>query len=333
MTHDPRATPAAPVQPTDLAERRRLEGLVALVAVQVFFGLFPVLVKLAAGVGSEGDGFSARALASWRIGLGALVLSVVALARHGRACLPPRADLGRLFLCALLGIVANQLLALEGTVRTSASQAGILFTSIPVFTYVVAAAVGQERLSRRRTLGIVLALAGAVLLVLARREPDEVAPAPVLGGLLLLANCFAYAVYLVLARKLLDHLPTLVVIAWVFVLSLWAPPVLLAFGDGVALWPAAPSRSVLVGFVGLVLLPTILGYLFNTYALARVSASTTAVFVYLQPLVSVGGAVLVLDERPGPAAWLAAALLFAGLALVLVRRGPGADPEPGRRGR
>jgi len=294
-----------------------VEGLLALVVVQFCFGLFPVLVKLAQDGGS---GFSTSALASWRITVGALVLGAFALARHGRECLPRRQDLGRLFLCALLGIVANQLLALEGAARTSAAQAGILFTLIPVFTYAVAAVAKQEALTRRRSLGIAVALAGAVLLILGRGGDPGYAPDPLGGSLMLIANCFAYAVYLVLARKLLDHLPTLVVIAWVFVLSLWAPPFVLALGDDAALWPETASRDAWIGFAGLLLFSTVLAYLLNTYALARVSASTTAVFIYLQPLVSVGAAVLVLGERPGPSAAVAAALLFAGIWLVVRRR-------------
>jgi drug/metabolite transporter (DMT)-like permease len=313
--------------------RRRLEGLVALVVVQVCFGVFPVLVKLAQ---DGGNGFTTRSLASWRITVGALVLGAFAVLRHGRACLPRRSDLGRLFVCALLGIVANQLLALEGAARASAAKTGILFTLIPVFTYTVAAAVKQETLTRRRSAGIAVALVGAVLLILGRGGNPGYAPDPIGGSLMLVANCFAYAVYLVLARRLLDHLPTLVVIAWVFVLSLWVPPLLVATGDASTMWPETVSGDAWIGFGGLLVFTTVLAYLLNTYALARVSASTTAVFIYLQPLISVGAAVLMLGERPGSSAAVATALLFAGIWLV-VRRGHSecggrATPQVGRIG-
>ena len=301
---------------TVAADRRRTQRLTALVFVQVFFGLFPVLVKLAQ---DGGGGFSTHALATWRIGVGSLVLGAVALVRHGRACLPPRSDWARLAVCSVLGIAANQLFALEGAARTSATQAGILFTLIPVFTYAVAASVGQERFELRRSAGIGIALAGAVLLTWTRGRGEEVAPDPVGGSVLLVLNSLVYAIYLVLARKLLDHLPTLVVLAWVFALSLWVPAGFAALGS-VELWPSAVTREAWIGLVGLLVFPTVLAYLLNTYALARVSASTTAVFIYLQPLVSVGTAVLVLGERPGPTALLAALLLFAGIGLVVIRR-------------
>ncbi len=294
-------------------ERRRMQGLVALVFVQFAFGLFPVLVKLAR---AGGDGFDTRGLASWRIGVGALVLGGVAAVRYGRKMLLAPRDLARLALCAALGVVANQVLALEGVARTSATAAGILFTLIPVFTFAAAVLLRQERADRRRAAGIALALGGAVLLTLAHSTVADDARDPLGGALLIVANSLAYAFYLVLARDLLARIPTLVVIAWVFLLSLWAPPLLLALGDGASLLPTTPSSQAWLGLVGLLLFPTILAYLVNTYALARVSASVTAVFIYLQPLVSVGSAAIVLGERPGLADLGAGALLFAGIALA-----------------
>ncbi|HED65452.1 MAG TPA: DMT family transporter [Planctomycetes bacterium] len=296
-----------------LEERRRLHGLVALVFVQFAFGLFPVLVKLAR---AGGEGFETRGLASWRILVGAVVLGGVAFARHGRSVFLGRGDLVRLALCAALGVVANQVLALEGVARTSATQAGILFTLIPVFTFAVAVFLRQERPSARRAAGIGLALLGAILLVLGHGTEGADAPDPVGGALLIVANSLAYAFYLVLARDLLARIPSLVVIAWVFVLSLWAPPLMLSLGDGASLLPRVGTREAWLGLAGLLLFPTVFAYLVNTFALARVPASVTAVFIYLQPLVSVGTAALVLGERPGPRDLGAGLLLFAGIALV-----------------
>jgi drug/metabolite transporter (DMT)-like permease len=311
--------------PDRAARRRRLEGHVALVVSQVFFGLFPVLVKLATDPGEpgpapgDGAGFEPRAIAVWRILGGGLVLGTLAALVHGRAFLPRRSDLARLFACALLGIVANQLFALEGTARTAAVHAGILFTLIPVFTYAVAVGVRQERYASHRVLGIGVALVGVVLLVLARGGGGAArAPAPLLGDLLIVGNCLSYAIFLVLARPILFHTPSIVVVAWCFLLSFVALPFL---ARGVDLWPAGLAADALVGLGGLVLLATILGYLVHTWALARVAASTAAIYVYLQPLIATASAFVFLGERPDTLAYLAAGLLFLGIGLVNRRGG------------
>ena len=294
--------------------RRRRQGIVALLGVQVLFGVFPYLVKV-----TTAGGFAPRALVAWRILAGSGALLAVALALHGREALPRRADLPRLALCGLLGIVLNQALATEGVARTQVVNAGLLLTLIPVFTYVLALLVRQERFRGARAVGIVLSLGGAVVLAVAQRGAPELRARELAGALMIVANCLAYAGFLVLARPLAQRVPPLVLIAWSFVLSLWAVPLLLA---GEELVPAAATRAAWWALGATLLLPTVLGYLLNTYALARVSASTTAVYVYLQPLVSVSTGLVLLGERPGLAVIPAAILLFAGIALVTRARSP-----------
>ena len=57
-------------------------------------------------------------------------------------------------------------------------------------------------------------------------------------------------------------------------------------------------------------------YLLNAFALARVQASTVAVFVYLQPVIGFLLAVIFLGEQVGVLFMLAALLIFAGVFLV-----------------
>jgi drug/metabolite transporter (DMT)-like permease len=265
----------------------------------------------------DGQGFAVRVLAFWRIVVGSLLFGACAVLLHGRRFLLRRGDLGRFLLCSFLGIAANQLLALEGVARSSSTQAGTLMTLIPVFTYAIAMLARQEAYRGQRALGIAVALAGALLMIYLRGGGTG-GSAPVLGGFLILLNCLSYAIYLVLARPLLARYPTIVVIAWAFLLSLWMLPLL---ARGQELWPAHPSPRAIQGLAYLVVLPTILGYLMNAYALARVSASTTAVFIYCQPFIAGVAGVVLLDERPSLSIVGPAVLLFGGIWLVIRRGG------------
>ena len=127
-------------------ERRR-QGFIALLLVQVFFGLFPVFIKLS---DEMHQGFTPRAMASWRMVTAAVVLGGFVFWREGRAALPAKRDLPRFFGCTMFGIVLNQVLALEGMVRTTVVDVGLLMTLIPVFTYAMAVMVRQEVLKTRR---------------------------------------------------------------------------------------------------------------------------------------------------------------------------------------
>jgi drug/metabolite transporter (DMT)-like permease len=297
---------------------RRAEGILALLVVQLCFGLSPLFAKWAL---APRGGFAPRALVAWRILFGALFLGALAAWKHPREILPPWRELPRLALCALLGIALNMWLYLEGVTRASVVHTGLLVTQIPVFTYAVACLARVERVQLRRVSGIALALCGALLLVL-ERAPAQGSGGSALGNLLLVSNCLSYAIYLVLARGLLQRFPTLVVIAWVFWCALAAVPFLLW---GVAPWPAERDPRALAGLAYTLFFGTFLAYLLNAVALARVPASTVAIFIFLQPLVAGAAGVLVLDERISPAELGAAAALLAGITLV-------AWEGPGKRG-
>ena len=301
---------APPPPPETHPDRRVLQGHLALVAVQLCFGFFPIFGKLAF------DGFAPRAVAAWRFAVGALVLGGLAWARHGRAMIPRRSDLLRLQVCSLLGVVVNMVVFLEGLERTTAVNAGLLMPVIPVYTLIVAVAVGQERFRWRRGAGILLALSGTLFLLL-QRGPDF-SRDHLIGNLLIVVNTLSYSVFLVASKPLLLRYPPIVVIAWFFLLSLWSIP-LFARGETFAPADAGAGAWLSLGYV--LLFPTLVAYLLNTFALSLVSASTTATYILLQPLIAVTGGVLVLGEAFLPGTWMAAAPILAGVWLVV--RDPG----------
>ena len=80
-----------------------------------------------------------------------------------------------------------------------------------------------------------------------------------------------------------------------------------------------PLEIVLILLV-IVVLSSVLPYLWNSWALARTEASKVAFYVFLQPLLASVLAVLVLGETFAPRTLAAAALIFAGLAVAVAGR-------------
>jgi len=293
---------------------RRRNGHLALIAVQLCFGLFPILGKVAM---NPEVGFSALGIASWRMLFGALVLSVLAAIIYRRGCLPPRSEWGLLLACAMLGIVFNQGLFLKGLDLSTAINAGLITCMIPVFTFVIAVCVGQEVFSWVRALGVLLALVGIMPLFL--EQGANMLGQYGLGNALLLLNTLSFAAYLVVSKKLTARYPALLVIAWVYVFSL---PFLPFFVASTSLLPAdVNSVSVWASLGYILVFATVVSYLLNAFALARVRASTTAIYVYLQPVITGVAGYLLLHEELSSGMLRAAIMLFVGIALV-TRRPP-----------
>lgn len=276
-----------------------------LVAVQVFYGLFPWLGKVAM------EAFEPRAVLAWRLMAGTAVLGTAAFLRHGRGAIPRLKDVPMLVLLAVLGIIANQFLFLEGLVRSTAVNAGLLMCVIPVATCGVALAAGQERPTRRRVAGIVLAVFGVAWLFFMRGASLGVDT--VTGDLLMTANAISYSFYLVAAKPVLKRLPRLVVAASIFFVGLCSTPIICA---DVAWIPQAATERHWWALAGVLLFPTVLAYLFNIIVLAKTTATNTAVYVMLQPLIGAGLGIGLLGERPEPSLIVTAAAVIVGLWLV-----------------
>lgn len=284
--------------------------LVALVVVQVLFGLFPVAAKFAFRE------FAPFSIAALRTGIAAGLLLVAQRVLSRR-----RVDLGLHALpvagLAMLGIVLNQGFFLLGLQWTTATNATLIITTIPVFTYATAVLTGRETLGPRRALGIGLALAGVLWLMGLSRY--EAGARTALGDLLILLNALSYALFLVFSKPMAQRYSPLSLTAWTFVFGAF---VFLPLG----IWDGVEAQAATAGWTGwgalafIVAGPTVGAYVLNNTALRTVPSSTVGVFIYLQPLFAASTAAWFLGEDLTWRLLPAAAAVFAGVWLVVRRR-------------
>ena len=291
--------------------RNRWGPHVALLAVQVIFGTWPIFGKVAL------RGLPSAGLVVFRAA-GAALAFLLLLRARGRIVIPPRADLARLALYGLLGVTLNQFMFVKGLALSTAVNATLLSACIPVFTLLVGAALGRERLSARVAAGTFLAAAGVVTLVDPFRASFN--SETTLGNLLLVANTAAYGAYIAVSRDAFRRHGALAAMAWVFTFGALMS---LPFGGYYLArveWQAV-GLEVWLAVVYIILVPTAGAYYLNAWALERVTPSTVAVYVYLQPLFAFALAPLLLGEaeRPGLRHAFATALIFAGVAFVTLR--------------
>jgi drug/metabolite transporter (DMT)-like permease len=253
-------------------------------------------------------GMSPLALAAIRVGIATPIL--MALAWRRDRYVPGRQDLPILALLGGLGVFANQVLFVTGLKFTTATNASILMTSVPVFAIATAALMGVDRITANRLIGIVLSVAGALVLVNPLRFSADHTGA--LGNTLILGNCLCYAIFLVLQRPALTRIPWRTVIAASFffgaigVLPVAAPALL-------ALDPSKVGIGGWLGMAYIILLPTVFGYAANTWAVRRSSPAVVAAYTTLQPLVASALAAAFLGERFGWEEGVGFALIVAGL--------------------
>jgi drug/metabolite transporter (DMT)-like permease len=281
----------------------------ALVAVQVMFGTWPIVGKIALRV------LPSTALVAFRV-CGAAIAFLILQRTMGRAQTIRKRDYAHIALYALLGVVLNQLLFVKGLDLSTVINATLLGTTIPVFTLLVSITLGYDSISIRKAVGILLAAAGVVYLVDPLRA--DFSGSTTLGNLLIVANSISYGAYIAISKDMLKRYGALTVITWIFIFGSVATIPIGAFT--LATTPIEHAGlGVWLAVVYIILIPTVGAYYLNAWALARVSPSTVATYIYLQPLIAFAFAPLILGERWNSRTWIASALIFAGVAFVTWR--------------
>ncbi|MFO1535472.1 MAG: DMT family transporter [Thermoplasmatota archaeon] len=207
-------------------------------------------------------------------------------------------------------------LFMVGLQKTTALNAVLVITTIPVFTYGIAVLLKREEMGPRRALGIGLAMLGIVYLVY---DSYQASTEHALGDLMVLGNALSYAAFLVLARPLIQRHDPLSLTTWVFLVgALVFVPLGLLHGLRGEL-AAAPSEGMW-WMLFIILGPSVTTYVLNSLALRHVPASTVAIFTYVQPIFTAVAAYVVLGQGLDPRILPSAALVFAGVWLVARRK-------------
>lgn len=281
----------------------------ALIAVQIMFGTWPIVGKIAL------RSLSSNSLVGFRIFGAAIVFTLLQRRLRDLVQLPKKV-IAWLFLSSLLGLVFNQLLFVKGLSLTTAINATLLTTTIPVFTLVVSIALGYDRVSFRHILGIAVAAAGVIYLVDPLRA--NFSAQTTLGNVLIIINSFSFGAYIAVSRNLFRQYGALNVITWIFVIGAIVTLPLAGYA-----WAAngleTLSMGVWLSVAYIILVPTVGAYYLNSWAITHVSPSVVAVYIYLQPLLAFGLAPLLLGESWNSRTIVACALIFAGVAVVTVR--------------
>jgi drug/metabolite transporter (DMT)-like permease len=280
----------------------------ALIAVQIMFGTWPIFGKLVL------RSISSTSLVGFRI-LGATLIFAFLHRQAGQIFKLPKRTLASLLLCSLLGVVINQLIFVKGLSMTTVINATLITTTVPVFTLAISIMVGHDRASWRHILGIALAAVGVVYLVNPFRATFS--SETTVGNLLIVINSLSYGAYIPLSRDLVKGYGALNVIAWLFIIgTVVTLPVTIYSWSAVQI-DLVPLNAWLT-LVYIILVPTVGAYYLNAWALMRVTPSVVAIYIYLQPLLAFGLAPLVLGESLNLRTIVACVLIFAGVAAVTV---------------
>ena len=232
---------------------------------------------------------------------------------------PRREDLPRFFACALVGHTLHIAVVMYGMDLSTPFSSSLVLTSGPVFTLMILALLGVERLHLRQVAGTLVALAGIVVF-LSDKFTAGFSRAG-LGDLVLLVAAALFALYTVLVQPLAQRYGPLIVLFYTLLFS--APPILVWTLPQFLRTPAsAYTGSVLIGLGWALVVSSLLGWLMWTWVNTVRGVARSAPFNYLMPPIAGVVAWLTLGEA---FTWLkiaGAVITMAGVAYAQFGAGP-----------
>ena len=260
------------------------------------------------------------AVAALRFVLSGLAVGAFMLLSEGRLPVPQSGrDWGLIWALGFFGIFLYGLCFFFGLQRIPAGRGALVVALNPAVIVITAWLIGKERMTTRKAIGSLIALAGC-LTVIGNGDPLALFQGTVgLGEWLIVGCVMSWTAYTFIGWQASGRFSPL---ATTFYASLSGAVLLglaaLVQGD---IAPAAWSWRVWSGMGFLAIFGTAIAYTWFTDAVHRLGAGHASIFINLVPVFAVLQAAVLLDERLGLAVLDGGALVIAGVWLTSYQKG------------
>lgn len=250
------------------------------------------------------------ALVWLRFTMGVIVLGL-AVGLTKQFSLPHGKDWGYFAVLGFLGITFHQWLQSTGLVTAQATTTAWIVATIPVFMALLGLIVLRERLAVYQVAGIFLAALG-VLVVVTKGDLTAllVGKFGTPGDFLVLISAPNWAVFSALSRSGLNRHPSTLMMFYVISFGWFFTSIIFFLSSGMNQITSIPWDGwIAVAFLGVVC--SGIAYLFWYDALKVLPVAQTGAFLYLEPLVTVVVAAILLREA------ILLATLIGGITILI----------------
>lgn len=300
---------------TKIPTPQKYFGVIALLVAVFLWGPAPVITKLAlVEIPQFSLGFLRSLLAT------AILLSLFYPRGYFKI---EKRDLVKFIAVGLTGSVFNVGFFFYGLQKTTASAAQAIFTIVPVINAVLAYFILREKIKPIQAGGVLIGLAGAVMVATGGMEGGRFNSGALLGDFFIVLAAVSWVFYILISKNLSKRYSPFTITSWLFLVSLFAFMPLMIVENIVngTVWLGQVSFVGLFGIFYQGVFASVLAFLAYQAGLAATSAFLAGVVLYLNPIFTTIVAAKVLDEKIGAQFLIGTFLIIAGSAASARLRG------------
>lgn len=226
-----------------------------------------------------------------------------------------RGDWPTIIVIALLMGVTRKLLMMFGLSRTSPIDGSIIATISPLLVLLLSVAVGIDRFSTKKIIGLILGGIGAIAVVLTSTTPHH-ANSELSGNIMMICSGLVTALYMVFFKNLVSKYRITTLLRAMYTISTLA---ILPFGfkDLINIDFSDMNTPLYLAAAFVLIIPTYLPNLLLNYSLKYLSPTISSTYAYIQPILAVALSVAMGLDKLHADTIIFAVVLFAGVGCVI----------------
>lgn len=250
----------------------------------------------------------------WRAIFSCLLFAVWIYIKRASFVPIEKKDIGRILILGFINIPLNQLAFFKGLSYTTPANTALLYALTPTFVFILTAFTKHEKPTLSRFMGIAIAFAGVIILVLFEKGLS-LNPEHVLGNVLVLSASFSWAIFTTFGRPLVLKYGAINMTAMAMFAGLITYlPFYAVVPTYTALSDITMPSWLSIAYLGWI--TSGLGYTLWYIALAKIPASRVAVFNNMQPIVTTLFAMVFFGIMPTPLFILGGLIVLTGVVIT-----------------
>lgn len=225
-------------------------------------------------------------------------------------------DYIKIFAASILGFFICQITFLIALPEVTPMDCSILAAMSPIYTMFIAAIALKEPITLKKVGGVLLSLAGVLLLILNSISLRTAGQNSTIQGLIIMIfNGLSFSLYLGLFKPLINKYSVVTFMKWIF---LFAAAISIPFSakEIVTLqWSTIPNVQ-LWELTYLIVCATFVSYFLIPFGQRRISPTLVSMYSYIQPIVAIGISIIIGMETFTWQKVLAAVMVFCGVIIV-----------------
>lgn len=287
-----------------------LAGHIACIVAFAIFGLNIILCKDLTGGGQ----ISPLAIFSLRsLGAGSLFWLLSLFMPKEKV---ESKDLPKIFAASFLGFFLCQITFLIAIPKVTPMDCSLLASLSPIYTMFIAAYTLKEPITSRKVIGVLISLAGILLMILNSTSIKGAGESSTIGGLIIMASGgLSFSLYLGIFKPLISKYSVVTFMKWIFLFALLLSLPFSAKELVTIDFSSIPSRQLWeLGY--LIVFATFISYFLIPFGQRHIRPTLISIYGYIQPIVAISISIAIGMDILTWHKVLAVFMVFGGVILV-----------------